>query len=56
MKKNMKKVVKCHYDLKLFAEIVFQLANAISSARKHHDHALEENWINHRECRIKNAA
>lgn len=53
MKKDMKKVVKRHYDLHLFAEIVDKLANAIPLDEKYHDHALEENYLNHRECHIR---
>ncbi len=53
MKKDMKKVVKRHYDLNLFAEIVDKLANNVPLDEKYHDHALEGNWANHRECHIK---
>lgn len=53
MKKDMKKVVKRHYDLHLFADIVDKLANDIPLDEKYHDHALEGNWLNHRECHIK---
>ncbi len=53
MKKDMKKVVKRHYDLNLFAEIVDKLANDVPLDEKYHDHALEGNWANHRECHIK---
>lgn len=54
MKKDMKLAVKRHYDLKLFAEIVEKLANGLPLEEKYHDHALEGNWANHRECHIKN--
>ena len=53
MKKDMKKVEKRHYDLSLFAEIVGKLANALPLDEKYHDHELEGNWKNHRECHIK---
>ena len=53
MKKDMKKVEKRHYDLSLFAEIVGNLANALPLDEKYHDHELEGNWKNHRECHIK---
>lgn len=53
IKKDMKKVEKRHYDLSLFAEIVEKLANGLSLDEKHHDHELEGNWKNHRECHIK---
>ena len=53
MKKDMKKVEKRHYDLSLFAEIVGKLANGLSLDEKYHDHELEGNWKNHRECHIK---
>ncbi len=53
MKKDMKKVVKRHYDLNLFAEIVDKLANDVPLDEKYHDHALEGNWANHWECHIK---
>ena len=49
----MKKVVKRHYDLHLFADIVDKLANDIPLDEKYHDHALEGNYRNHRECHIK---
>lgn len=53
MKKDMKKVEKRHYDLILFAEIVGKLANGLPLDEKYHDHELEGNWKNHRECHIK---
>jgi len=53
MKKDMKKIVKRHYDLKVFSEVIEKLANGIPLEEKHHDHELEGNWINHRECHIK---
>ena len=53
MKKDMKKVVKRHYDLTLFAEIVEKIANGIPLEEKHKDHELEGNWAGHRECHIK---
>ncbi len=53
MKKDMKKVVKRHYDLNLFAEIVDKLANDVPLDEKYHDHVLEGNWANHWECHIK---
>ena len=53
MKKDMKKVVKRHYDLTLFAEIVEKIANGISLEEKYKDHELEGNWAGHRECHIK---
>ena len=53
MKKDMKKVEKRHYDLILFAESVGKLANGLSLDEKYHDHGLEGNWKNHRECHIK---
>ena len=53
MKKDMKKVVKRHYDLTLFAEIVEKIANGIPLEEKYKDHELEGNWAGHRECHIK---
>jgi mRNA interferase YafQ len=53
MKKDMKKVVKRHYDLTLFAEIVEKIANGIPLEEKYKDHELEGNWVGHRECHIK---
>ena len=44
MKKDMKKVVKRHYDLTLFAEIVEKIANGIPLEEKYKDHELEGNW------------
>ena len=52
MKKDMKKVVKRHYDLTLFAEIVEKIANGIPLEEKYKDHELEGNWAGHRECHI----
>ena len=34
-------------------KLVFSLANALPLDEKYHDHELEGNWKNHRECHIK---
>lgn len=37
----------------LFSEIVEKLANDQPLAEKHRDHALSNNWNDHRDCHIK---
>ncbi|WP_147635043.1 type II toxin-antitoxin system YafQ family toxin [Treponema pectinovorum] len=53
MKKDMKLIVKRHYNLNLFSEVVEKLANGLPLEEKYHDHGLEGNWANHRECHIR---
>ena len=53
MKKDMKRIVKRHYDLNLFAEVVEKLANGQPLEEKYCDHALEGNWKDHRELHIR---
>lgn len=52
-KKDIKLAKKRHYKIEELEEVVFQLANGLPLDEKYHDHALEGNWINHRECHIK---
>ncbi len=37
----------------LFVELLEDLANDIELAEKHRDHALTNNWSDHRDCHIK---
>ena len=53
MKKDMKKIVKRHYDLNLFAEAVEKLANDQPLEERYCDHALEGKWKGHRELHIR---
>ena len=53
MKKDMKRIVKRHYDLNLFAEVVEKLANGQPLEEKYCDHALEGNWKDHCELHIR---
>ena len=53
MKKYMKRIVKRHYDLNLFAEVVEKLANGQPLEEKYCDHALEGNWKDHLELHIR---
>lgn len=52
-KKDIKLAKKRHYDIEELEKVVFQLANDIPLDEKYHDHALEGNYLNHRECHIK---
>lgn len=52
-KKDIKLAKKRCYNIEELEKVVFQLANAIPLDEKYHDHALEENYLNHRECHIR---
>lgn len=53
-KKDIKIAKKRRYKIEELQEVVFQLANDLPLDEKYHDHALEGNWANHRECHIRN--
>ena len=52
-KKDIKLAKKRHYKIEELQKVVFSLANALPLDEKYHDHELEGNWKNHRECHIK---
>ena len=52
-KKDIKLAKKRNYKIEELEKVVFRLANGLPLPEKHHDHTLEGNWINHRECHIK---
>jgi len=53
-KKDYKKAKKRHYEVDKLQEILSYIANGIPLPEQYKDHALEGNWINHRECHIQN--
>ena len=53
-KKDLKRLAKSgRYDLNELEAVIQNLANDLSLAEKHHDHALFGDWIDHRDCHIR---
>lgn len=50
-KKSHKKLSQTHKDLVM--KIIYKLANDEVLEQKYSDHALNGEWINHRECHIR---
>lgn len=54
--RDMKRELKSQYRTTLEADlmpILYALANDEQLATKHRDHALTQNWKDHRECHVK---
>lgn len=54
IKKDLKKYKHQKEVLLVLQEIIEILANNRSLPTKHRDHNLTGNWVNHRECHVKN--
>ncbi|WP_149554881.1 type II toxin-antitoxin system YafQ family toxin [Treponema pectinovorum] len=52
-KKDIKIAKKRKYKIEELEKVVFKLANGLPLEEKYHDHGLEGNWANHRECHIR---
>ena len=53
MKKDLKRVQKRGYDMQEIAKVIEKLANDEQLEERYHDHALEGNWVGHRELHIR---
>lgn len=51
-KKDYKKIIKQGYDITLLKSVVSLLAENKQLPQKYKDHALNGNWIGHRECHV----
>ena len=52
-KKDVKLAKKRNYKMEELYSVVSKLANDVPLEEKYHDHALEGNWIGHRELHIR---
>ncbi|MBR6080571.1 MAG: type II toxin-antitoxin system YafQ family toxin [Treponema sp.] len=53
MKKDLKRAEKRGYNMNEISDVIFKIANDEPLEEKYHDHALEGNWIGHRELHIR---
>jgi len=51
-KRDYKKAIKRNLPVEKLQAIISKLANGEELPLRNHDHALSNNWANHRECHI----
>jgi len=52
-KRDYKKAIKRNLPIEKLQEVISKLANGEELPPRNHDHALSNNWANHRECHIE---
>jgi len=51
-KRDYKKAIKRNLPIEKLQAVISKLANGEELPPRNHDHALSNNWANHRECHI----
>ena len=51
-RKDLRRAYKQGKDISLLEQIIELLADDIPLPEKHRDHALQGNWVGHRECHV----